>query len=108
MARSRRPVRLLHPIVPGRLPHAQTFLATSLTYCFEELRVSASLVAEPEWYPLHVVPSNVTEIEQALGVEARRMRHNRLSLERARREKRAVLSEHAGFFDLFVPIGNER
>ena len=57
MARSRRAIRLLHPIVPGRLPHAQTFLATSLINCFEELRVSASLFAEPEWYPLHLVPN---------------------------------------------------
>ena len=69
--------------------------------------MSASLFAEPEWYSLHLVP-NVTVVEQEHGTEAGRHEHNLRSFERARREKEPVIAEHAGFSDLFVPIGDGR
>jgi AraC-like DNA-binding protein len=107
MPSSRRTVRLLHPLVPVQVPHAAGFLATTLTNCFEELGISAALYSDPEWYPLHNVP-NVADMEVEHGVEDRRVAYNDRCLQRVQRNKRLVLGEHAGFFDLFVPVGDGR
>jgi AraC-like DNA-binding protein len=78
-----------------------------LANVFEELRITAALYADPEWYPIHNVP-DVTAFELEHGVELRRARYNGRCSDRLRRDRESVLGEHAGFSDLFVPVGDRK
>ncbi|HEV8244637.1 MAG TPA: AraC family transcriptional regulator, partial [Polyangiaceae bacterium] len=83
---------------------ARTLLAPMLVHAFSELRISVSIwLGKDDWYALHVAP-NVTELELQYGVMPRRWRYNRSAFSRVLSSRQAELGEHAGFFDLFVPI----
>jgi AraC-like DNA-binding protein len=88
-------------------------LAPLVANAFEELRISVSVALwtdlgpYPTWHPFHVVP-NIASFEYEHGVEARRWRYNHRTFSQVRRERRAIRGEHAGFHDLFVPLGDAR
>ena len=95
------------------LPTWPTLLAPLVANAFEELRISVSVALwtdlgpYPTWHPFHVVP-NIASFEYEHGVEARRWRYNHRTFSQVRRERRAIRGEHAGFHDLFVPLGDAR
>jgi AraC-like DNA-binding protein len=91
--------------MPGHLPHAHTVLATVIANAFEELRVAVALYVPGEWYPIHVV-TGVDAFELEFGVAERRQPYNYSCFDRVKRDGAAVLSAHAGFNDLFVPVGD--
>jgi AraC-like DNA-binding protein len=83
---------------------ARLALGPVLANVFQELRLSATLTDGRTWLPVYGSP-NVVSIEFAHRVEGRRDPHNARSLARARRTGRPVLAQHAGFHDLFAPVG---
>jgi AraC-like DNA-binding protein len=70
-----------------------------------ELGIAATLTDGRDWWPLFRGPGNVVSFELAHGLEKKREAYNARMLARACRAGRPVLGEHAGFHDLFVPIG---
>jgi AraC-like DNA-binding protein len=92
------------------LPAWPTLLTPLVANAFEELRVSVSVALwtdqgpYPTWHPFHVVP-NIASFEYEHGVEARRWRYNHRTFAQVRRERRLIRGEHAGFYDVFVPLG---
>jgi AraC-like DNA-binding protein len=58
-----------------------------------------------DWWPFFERPGNVISFELAHGLEGKREAYNRRMLAQARRVGRPVVGAHAGFHDLFVPIG---
>lgn len=95
------------------LPEQPTVLAPIVTNVLTELDVGASVHVGAtrstfeEWYSLHIGPSAIG-FEMQYGTSETRWRYNREHWERAHREKRPVLGNHAGLADLFVPLGRER
>ena len=93
------------------MSRSHAILGPTLANVFIELRLSASIldldVAQPDgewiWYPIHRV-ADVTDFEQGYSVEKQRELHNVRSVRRARREGKLVLGNHAGLYDLYVPI----
>ena len=83
---------------------ARVKLGPVLANVFQELRLSATLTDGQTWLPVFSSP-NVVSIEFAHRVESRRDPHNARSIARTRRTHRAVLAQHAGFHDLFTPVG---
>ena len=65
--------------------------------------MGATLTDGRTWAPIVSWP-NVVSMELAHRVESRRDPHNARSIARARREHRPVMTEHAGFHDLYIPI----
>jgi AraC-like DNA-binding protein len=98
---------------PPDLPTWPTLLAPLVANAFEELRISVSVALwtdqglYPTWHPFHVVP-NIASFEYEHGVEARRWRYNHRTFSQVRREHRPSRGEHAGFYDLFVPLGDAK
>jgi AraC-like DNA-binding protein len=91
------------------LPRTHAVLAEFVSGIFMDLEISTSLLDGSEWYPIHVVSDvlhDVVTYELAHGVERRRTAYNRRAVERLRRENKALLTEHAGFHDFFVPVGD--
>jgi AraC-like DNA-binding protein len=81
-------------------------LAPAIAADFARLRISVSFLAHGVWRALELVP-NITTYEVEHGGWPSRHLYNARSLERVESEKRSVLGEHAGFFDLFVPVLKE-
>jgi AraC-like DNA-binding protein len=88
----------------ARIP--SELLAPAIAADFARLRISVSFLAHGVWRALELVP-NITTYEVEHGGWPSRHLYNARSLERVEREKRSVLGEHAGFFDLFVPVHQE-
>ena len=69
-----------------------------------ELGIGLSIwVGRDDWYVVNGVPST-TEFELQFGLMTRRWAYNRRCLSKVVAEGTSVVGEHAGFFDLFVPI----
>jgi AraC-like DNA-binding protein len=83
---------------------ARAKLGPLLANVFQELRMGATLTDGRTWSPVLSWP-NVVSAELAYRVEGRRDPHNARSIARARREGRLVIAEHAGFHDLYAPVG---
>ena len=81
-------------------------LAPAIAADFARLRISVSFFSRGVWRALQLV-SNIGTCEVEHGGWPSRHLYNMRSLERVEREKRSVLGEHAGFFDLFVPVLKE-
>jgi AraC-like DNA-binding protein len=96
----------LRPVVPLGLPSRHSVLAPVVADVFRELDLSAALQRGRLWYPIHVVPTNIASFEIALGCEKRRDAYNTRSFRQAWRRRTGVLGRHAGFCDLFVPVGD--
>ncbi|HEV8244686.1 MAG TPA: hypothetical protein VGP93_02925, partial [Polyangiaceae bacterium] len=90
--------------VPPPLPTSPGLLAPVVAHVFESLKVGLSLWIEKDfWQVIHQTP-DVTVFEYELGVAAGRWAHNDRSLREACRERRMIVREHAGFYDLFLPV----
>jgi AraC-like DNA-binding protein len=70
---------------------------------FEALSVSASVWDGVVWRPIHVA-EDVLWFEVEHGVKAERYAYNARSIARALKTRQAVLGEHAGLSDFFVPV----
>lgn len=77
-------------------------LGPVLGVVFQELQMIAALTDGKTW-KLISRWHNVVSFELAHGVEHRRGAHNVRAIAQVRRERRALLSPHAGFHDLYVP-----
>jgi AraC-like DNA-binding protein len=79
---------------------------TAVAHAFDTSRVGAALrEREQQWYAIHIPPDPIQEFELTHGKETERDAYNERCLERAFRSNETVLGRHAGFSDLFVPIG---
>jgi AraC-like DNA-binding protein len=86
------------------LPNWQGLLTPVVAHAFSELGISVSLWLSGDWWhPIHLEPS-VTAFEYDHGVASRRFAYNFRSFAQVKREQKTVRAEHAGFFDLFVPV----
>ncbi|HEV8244730.1 MAG TPA: helix-turn-helix domain-containing protein, partial [Polyangiaceae bacterium] len=90
------------PVVPRK--HA--LLAPLLANVFDTLHVGVTLLDAHDWHRIHDVP-HVLMFESEEGVEAHRVAYNDRCMMQAAARKRAVIGQHAGFSDLFVPIIRE-
>jgi AraC-like DNA-binding protein len=93
------------PVAP-----AAALLAPITAWMFQELGIGVSVFTRcgdrpVEWYPIHVELS-VTVFEIERGVSSRRYAYNARCFERVLRTGTTVLGAHAGFRDLFVPVGD--
>jgi len=70
---------------------------------FRSLRVYASISDGTYWWPIHSEP-DVVQFEIAHGVETKRWAYNARNFARVRSLGCAVLGEHGGLRDLFVPV----
>jgi AraC-like DNA-binding protein len=95
-SRTKRSNALGHPL--GDAAVLATIIST-----FQEIRVSASLRTPDRWHPFHAVP-HVARFELAHGTDMPRWAYNDHYYRRAAREQSAVLGQHAGFSDFFVPV----
>jgi AraC-like DNA-binding protein len=88
-----------------RATRLRTYAAASqvAAQVFRELRISVSLNDDGEWTSITGFPS-VVRFEVVHGSELARWAYNADSMERVQRTGRAVLGEHLGFSDLFVPV----
>ena len=91
---------------PESLLLARAKLSTVLANVFQELRMGATLTDGRTWSPVFGM-QNVVSVELANRVEGRRDPHNARSIATARREHRTVIAQHAGFHDLYSPIGRD-
>jgi AraC-like DNA-binding protein len=97
--------RIVHSTSAG-FGHA--LLSPLVAYVFQTLRVSAAVWEHgAEWFPIFS-PRTMTSFEYEHGLDAKRHAYNHRRLAEAVRTGRAVLAEHAGFSDLFVPIVRRR
>jgi AraC-like DNA-binding protein len=91
---------------PLALPSSSGLLGPVMAHGFDELRISVAVWMDRDhWHPIHVVP-DVTHFEYHYGAAPGRWAYNERCLTRAARDKRTVVGEHAGFFDLFAPIAD--
>src|SRR5689334_888685 len=93
--------------MPTDVPHAHAALMAVLAGAFRELDVTVSLQVGRDWFPIHVVEGRTAQsFEAEHGVQELRYHYNARMLSRLQRNQRTELGEHAGFFDLFVPVGD--
>ncbi len=86
------------------LPNWQGLLTPVVAHAFSELRISVSLWLSGDWWhPIHLEPS-VTSFEYDHGVAKHRWAYNFRCFAQVKKEKKPLRAEHAGWFDLFVPI----
>jgi len=78
--------------------------AANVAYWFQMVGVGISIYSNTGIDPIHN-PGGVVDFELEHGKEQERYVHNSQSMITVRREGTSVLSEHAGFWDLFVPVG---
>jgi len=88
---------------PEDLTRPQIGLALRVPSLVHQLGVSLTLVDPSGWHAVHTVP-NVLSFELEHGIEVERWTYNERCMTQAARQKSAVLGQHAGFSDLFVPI----
>jgi len=105
------PQRRPGPSAPAAGPlRTHAILAQALPSIFIDLHLSASLLEIPApgewiWQPIHIVP-DVSSFELAHGVENRRSEYNYRAVTQVFRDDKIVMGQHAGFYDLFVPISD--
>jgi AraC-like DNA-binding protein len=85
-----------------RFGHA--LLAPLVTNVFGVLGIPITLNRDNEWLPIHSVTPNIIRFETEHGLSHERDAYNARQLSRAQGERRAILAEHAGCSDLFVPV----
>jgi two-component system, response regulator YesN len=89
-----------HAIERGR---GHSLLSPLVAHAFKTLRVSATLWDGYGWWPINSAPS-VMPFEDEHGREAERGPYNDRMFAEAKRSKRIVRGEHAGYSDYFVPV----
>jgi AraC-like DNA-binding protein len=89
---------------PPPLPAWHGLLAPVAANAFGELDISVALwISGDHWSPFHVVAS-VIQFEHQHGVGPARWAHDARSFAEVYRTRKLLLREHAGFYDLFVPV----
>src|SRR6476660_9343522 len=73
---------------------------------FAELGIGVSIYSNGEWRSIYWALT-INDFELEHGGEAPRWAYNDRCMTRARAERKAVLGEHLGFHDLFVPVQSE-
>ncbi|HEV8246301.1 MAG TPA: AraC family transcriptional regulator, partial [Polyangiaceae bacterium] len=92
------------PVVIPELPAWDTLLTLLTAHAFDQLRVAISFWnTKKYWHPIHT-PPGAMEFEIEHGVEARRWPYNERCFAEVLRSGKLVVGEHAGFYDLFVPV----
>ncbi|HEV8245501.1 MAG TPA: hypothetical protein VGP93_07025, partial [Polyangiaceae bacterium] len=82
----------------------QALLTPVVASAFGELGIGVSLwIGEDQWYPIHS-ELGVMHFEFDFGVIPRRWVYNERAFQRVLSERKMHASEHAGFWDLFVPV----
>jgi AraC-like DNA-binding protein len=93
---------------PPPLPAWNGLLAPVAANAFDDLSVAVALwVTGSHWFPIHVVQT-VSRFELEHGVGGRRWAYNERCFVEAKRTKKTVLGEHAGFRDLFIPLFDDK
>lgn len=79
---------------------------TEATAAFDELRVNVSVRRrkQGDWFTVHRAPTMI-DFEFDHGVERARWAYNAKMFRRAARADKAVIGQHAGLLDWFVPVG---
>jgi len=79
-------------------------LTPIVAHSFDEIGISVSLWSSGDWWEsIHRV-QNVTSFESEHGVQSRRWAYNRRCFEEVLRRGKTLRGQHAGFWDLFVPV----
>src|SRR5450432_1036222 len=73
---------------------------------FQQLGIGVSISSGNRARAIHLVPDSVIELEIEHGCEVERWTHNARCQSQARKVQGALWAEHAGFHDLFVPVGD--
>jgi AraC-like DNA-binding protein len=102
--------------MPSSLERLRThaLLSQAMGSLFVDLGLSASLLDGDDWHPLYIpivfqhseIVADVVIFERVHGVAARRAAYNARAVRRMRGEGGSLLATHAGFYDLFVPVGD--
>jgi len=100
------------------MPSRHALLGPILAHAFDEIRISASVWTPKgatlwrghgglpdQWYAIHTVRS-LAAFEFEHGRESRRYRYNDRCFARVLKTRKPLRGTHAGFHDLFVPIGD--
>jgi AraC-like DNA-binding protein len=87
------------------MPGLHALFTTAVAHAFDTLRIGAALREREQWYAIHIPPYPVQEFELTHGKETERDDYNERCLAQAFRSGETVQGRHAGFTDLFVPIG---
>ena len=75
-----------------------------MAHSFDEIGVSVSLWSSGDWWEsIHRV-QNMTSFESEHGVQSRRWAYNRRCFAEVHRRGKTLRAQHAGFWDLFVPV----
>jgi AraC-like DNA-binding protein len=74
-----------------------------VTRIFEDLGIAASMSLDDGWLEIHDEP-NLLSFEMEHGAVHERWRYNARCIDRAKRTHAAVLGQHRGFLDFFVPV----
>ncbi len=91
------------PFFPAS-PDLHSVSVANVAFWFQMVGVGISVYSNTGIDPIHS-PTGVVAFELEHGKEQERYVHNSRALEQVRRQGSPVLSEHAGFWDLFVPVG---
>jgi AraC-like DNA-binding protein len=107
------PDKRLIPEKPSpKLPGKAGIVAPIVTSVIDSLGVAASFYLAPTerahgaWFPIRSGVGIMALEHHARKLPLRWSRDERVLL-RVRREGRTIVDEHSGFFDCFVPVGNE-
>ena len=75
-----------------------------MAHSFDEIGVSVSLWSSGDWWEsIHRV-QNMTSFESEHGVQSRRWAYNRRCFAELHCRGKTLRAQHAGFWDLFVPV----
>src|SRR5450432_316844 len=91
------------PFFPAS-PDLHSLSVANVAFWFQMVGVGISVYSNAGIDPVHS-PTGVVSFELEHGKEQERYVHNSRALEQVRRQGSSVLSEYAGFWDLFVPVG---
>jgi AraC-like DNA-binding protein len=89
----------------GVLARSHAFRVQSLIKTFGNLRVGATLKDDSGWYAIYTPPRILITFEYVHGLAPERYAYNADSVGKVERSGKVLLGDHAGFSDLFVPVG---
>ncbi|HEV8245830.1 MAG TPA: hypothetical protein VGP93_08675, partial [Polyangiaceae bacterium] len=88
---------------PTPLARPGAALAARVPYWFERIGLALTLVDARGWHALHT-QQNTLDFESEYGLEPERWAYNGRMTRAAAARGRAIVGEHAGFFDVFAPV----
>lgn len=90
-----------------QVQRADTLWGPIVGNAFEEIGISVTLRSHEQWFPIHT-RDNVIQFELEHSAEKRRVAYNGRCLRRTTSRNEVLIGRHAGFSDLFVPVGQVR